>query len=547
MHSAILKWLKISLVNAKVEVAFPMYACSTATKASKLLWSLKKPDEDLADHENQLFRYVRDLKARYGLLSNGIDVWLYRRNGLTLDLIVKETTQQLSEDVSVLEPFCKEILEPTNFVQVKDRLKEAKQEGLVLTDIDSLPAEQFLNAFDLNVESSFGELVRTTQALLDELIGTSTFVDGAYDFWKKTYARDLSGGDVPKIWRDFLPNTQKETVYRFTYALETSYLLSARLILAKAIQDHDRDGHISSKHIADRFISDLDSEANDRTGELPPTAYLKVTENLFNRYATSLFTSIYAQDLFDWWRDFSAASETAQRSFALAVSRAVLSLLRFDFASLESDLLGELYQSYFDPETRKALGEFYTPPEVVEFILDEVGYTGDRGTRLLDPATGSGTFLITALKRYLQANAQRDPVETLDGITKEFRLVAFDINPFAVIMAQVNAAALLVPLYARAVQTDPNLVLRRLPIVRTDSLRQEVVEGEQQQKGVKQNQQGTSQAVGFDFGSEEITAYVELPIKDPASKGQPLRVGVTFPSLEAARQGGKIKNERLCS
>ena len=68
----------------------------------------------------------------------------------------------------------------------------------------------------------------------------------------------------------------------------------------------------------------------------------------------------------------------------------MLSLVRFDFSQLEGDLLGELYQSYFDPETRKALGEFYTPPEVVEFILDEGGYHGEG--RLLDPATGSGTF-----------------------------------------------------------------------------------------------------------------------------------------------------------
>lgn len=127
---------------------------------------LKKPDEDLADHEDQLFRYVRDLKARYGLLSNGVDVWLYKRNGLALDLIAKETSEGLSEKAEVLEPFRKETLEFTNFAQVKGRLEKAKQEGLVLTDIDSLPAEQFLNAFDLNPESPFGELVRTTQATL---------------------------------------------------------------------------------------------------------------------------------------------------------------------------------------------------------------------------------------------------------------------------------------------------------------------------------------------------------------------------------------------
>ena len=56
-----------------------------------------------------------------------------------------------------------------------------------------------------------------------------------------------------------------------------------------------------------------------------------------------------------------------------------------------------LYQRYFDRDTRKALGEFYTPPEVIEFILDECRYKGQRADRLLDPACGSGSFLAAAL------------------------------------------------------------------------------------------------------------------------------------------------------
>ena len=502
----------------------------------QVIVELKKPSENLSEHEPQLFRYVRDLKARYGLLSNGADVWLYKRNGLALEPPVKTTSAALGEDALDLAPFAKETLEPTDFNQVRARLEEARREGLALTDIGSLPAEQFLGAFALVPESPFGELVESTQALLLELLGSSDFVGGAYEFWQKTYARELSSKDAPRAWTKFPLDTSKEGLQRFSFALETAYLLTARLILAKAIQDHDDERQIDVSHIADRFSSYLATQTEGRSGQLPPTAYLSATEKLFDGYATTLFTSIYAKDLFDWWRDFAKASGAAQNAFALAVSRTILSLLRFDFRKLEGDLLGELYQNYFDPETRKALGEFYTPPEVVEFILDEVGYSGDASTRLLDPATGSGTFLIAALRRYLRANAERDPVAVLDGITKEFRLVAFDVNPFAVLIAQINAAALLVPLYTRAIKQDPKLVLRRLPIVRTDSLRQEVIEGETQQKG---------QQFGFDFGSEEITAYVELPVRDPERQGQPLRVGITFPSLEAAKNQGKIRNERL--
>jgi type I restriction-modification system DNA methylase subunit len=490
---------------------------------------LKKPAENLSDHENQLFAYMRDLKSPYGLLSNGRELWLYKREGLNVRLVAKYTAQDLAADATSLEPFRKQHLEATDFKQVKTRFEEAKREGLVLTDVESVQAEQFLNTFDLTPGSPFGELVAKTQTLLGELIGSSDFVTGAYDFWKKTYARD-PGDDIPKVWREFLTTTGREDVYRFMFALETAYLLTARLILAKGIQDHDRDSRISTDHIADRFLMQLDTRKSGRTHKIPETAYLEATQTLFNDYAKTLFTSIYAQDLFDWWRDYGKSSEATRNTFALALARLVLSLVRFDFKELQGDLLGELYQSYFDPETRKALGEFYTPPEVVDFILDEVGYDGEG--RLLDPATGSGTFLIRALRRYLQNSEGKDPIDTLNGLTREFNLVAFDVNPFAVLMAQVNVAAHLVPLYAKAIEKDKDLVLRRLPIVRTDSLRQEVIEGETLQKGTQ---------FGFDFGGEEITAYIELPVK--TSNG-PLRVGLTFPSLDSAKEQGFIRNER---
>lgn len=500
---------------------------------------LKKPIENLSDHEDQLFAYMRDLKAPYGLLSNGKSLWLYEREGLNVRLISKHAAHDLAVDPKPLEPLRKQHLEPTDFKQVKARFEEAKREGLVLTDIESVQAEQFLNTFDLTLGSPFGELVARTQTLLGELLESSDFVSGAYDFWKKTYARD-PGDELPKVWKEFLTTTGREDVYRFMFSLETAYLLTARLILAKAIQDHDREDRISTDHIADGFLKHLDTQKSGRSGKLPEIAYLEATQNLFNGYAKTLFTSIYAQDLFDWWRDYEKSSEITRNTFGLALARLVLSLVRFDFKELQGDLLGELYQSYFDPETRKALGEFYTPPEVVDFILDEVGYDGEG--RLLDPATGSGTFLIRALRRYLQANEGKDPIATLNGLTQEFNLVAFDVNPFAVLMAQVNVAAHLVPLYAKAIEKDKDLVLRRLPIVRTDSLRQEVIEGEQAVEGVKQDKRGrASQNVGFAFGSEEVTTYIELPVK---TADGPLRVGLTFPSLDSAKDQGFIRNER---
>ncbi len=68
---------------------------------------------------------MRDLQARYGLSSNGADVWLYKRNGQALEPPLKTTASALAEDASALTPLAKETLEPTDFAQVRVRLEEA--------------------------------------------------------------------------------------------------------------------------------------------------------------------------------------------------------------------------------------------------------------------------------------------------------------------------------------------------------------------------------------------------------------------------------------
>jgi hypothetical protein len=140
--------------------------------------------------------------------------------------------------------------------------------------------------------------------------------------------------------------------------------------------------------------------------------------------------------------------------------------------------------------------------------------------------------LIRALRRYLNANIGRPPEQVLAGITDEFQLIGSDINPFAVLMAEINVAALLVPLYAEAVTRHPSIVLRRLPIIQTDSLRREFREGEAMHAGIQ---------LGMDFGAEEIRVRTDLPVQ---AGTDPLQVQLTVPRLDAARSQGLVRNAR---
>ena len=222
----------------------------------------------------------------------------------------------------------------------------------------------------------------------------------------------------------------------------------------------------------------------------------------------------------------------------------------FDFASLEGDVLGELYQDYFDRETRLALGEFYTPREVVEFILDEVGYVGeatDRG-RLLDPACGSGTFLVAALQRYLEAHEDEDGRRVLTRLILGLHIVGLDVNPFATLLAQVNYAAQLLPLYSEVLQKGP-FSIQNLPVYRTDSLRFERREAETEKaatSAARPNRRGRSAplpgSVGFRFTYAGDMAVIRqrLPVRAP--EGGFVEVHLPVPRADLARERRLVDN-----
>ncbi|MFH1369853.1 MAG: N-6 DNA methylase [Planctomycetota bacterium] len=102
------------------------------------------------------------------------------------------------------------------------------------------------------------------------------------------------------------------------------------------------------------------------------------------------------------------------------------------------DLLKRLYQYLVPDVVRHHLGEYYTPDWLAELVLDEAGYRGDTRKRVLDPACGSGTFLVLVIQRAREfGKKEKEPVlETARRILAN--VWGFDLNPLAVIAARTN-------------------------------------------------------------------------------------------------------------
>ena len=72
----------------------------------------------------------------------------------------------------------------------------------------------------------------------------------------------------------------------------------------------------------------------------------------------------------------------------------------YNFKYIPIELISAIYETFLDEERRQS-SAFYTPPEIVDFVLNEVlpFDTDLQSTTILDPACGSGIFLVEAYRR----------------------------------------------------------------------------------------------------------------------------------------------------
>ena len=94
--------------------------------------------------------------------------------------------------------------------------------------------------------------------------------------------------------------------------------------------------------------------------------------------------------------------------------------------------LSELYSELNKPEDVKKFGKFYTPVPVVSHVLKRLGYPGEHDRGLMDPACGTGAFLVQAARRYLDAR----PGAGWEDLMREIR--GIDLDPVAVLIARAR-------------------------------------------------------------------------------------------------------------
>ncbi len=228
-----------------------------------------------------------------------------------------------------------------------------------------------------------------------------------------------------KHWAKSLGIATKDAS-QILFAIHSYYALVVKLLTSELLTAVNP---LATASLCERISNACSAEElYDRLRELEDGEY-------WRNYRISNFLE---GDFFSWY--------TNERSNALADSIQALAreFLQFEPATAivkpESikDLLKEFYTTLVDEQIRHDLGEYYTPDWLAERILDRLEYDGDLDVTVLDPACGSGTFLVECISR-IRRRAQkagvtgRELLQTLLG-----RVKGMDLNPLAVISARAN-------------------------------------------------------------------------------------------------------------
>ncbi|MDR2115284.1 MAG: Eco57I restriction-modification methylase domain-containing protein [Planctomycetaceae bacterium] len=128
---------------------------------------------------------------------------------------------------------------------------------------------------------------------------------------------------------------------------------------------------------------------------------------------------------------------------------------KYNFANLKNEIFGFIYENYLkDLYQNKNKGQYFTDPDIVNFMLDEMDYTPKKLVQnkdkisIIDPSCGAGTFLYSAVDRIVEA-FEGKAAETESKIIEDLvskNIFGLDIAEFPLFLAEMSILMRLLPL-----------------------------------------------------------------------------------------------------
>jgi hypothetical protein len=165
---------------------------------------------------------------------------------------------------------------------------------------------------------------------------------------------------------------KRQTEVRERFAEEGAYLLANKVLFYKLLE------------AAPAYSADV------RPLAIRPNHARADLEDYFEEIVTNIdFEAVFEHD--------PIYSEIPLTSIGNRINEFIDELDDQDLTQFDSDVIGRIYEGVIPADRRHDMGEYYTPPAICDLITRLT--VDEENDKILDPACGSGGFLISAYNR----------------------------------------------------------------------------------------------------------------------------------------------------
>lgn len=365
--------------------------------------------------EPQLFKYQKDFEKQYGILTDGY-TWRFYNNNIYRTF----TLETILDTTSLFLTFWKEYIRPEGYyLSFFEKIGQ-----LALTEEKTLHVEDYRQSF-------FEDITKLIQSFKNKL--------------------QIEG---------YLEDTEEKS--KEQRAIELTYAYIIQFILYKTLVDNDFDEfpqefenlvdtiHQSLKKKSYKDILGIINGISDRISKNIYRPFSKEQE-FINKRVFELFRSPKnsLNDVSPWLDIF-------------------VFIKKYNFANVRNEIFGFIYENYLkELYEEEQKGQYFTDPAVVNFMLQQIGYTPEwvkkryefdkDSISLIDPACGSGTFLYAATDIIVQAFKNGFTEEASkkieEAVTKN--IFGLDIEEFPLYLAEMSILMRLLPIIIHKKYNNP--------------------------------------------------------------------------------------------
>jgi len=356
--------------------------------------------------EGQLFQYQGDLEKKYGILTDGY-TWRFYNNNIyrvfTLDHLLSDTAYFLE--------YWKEYIKPEYYY-----LSFFEQAGQL----------SFFRKEELHIEDNRQLFFRDITTLIKSL---------THKFRIEGYFNGL------------------ETKEALKKATEITYAYIIQFILYKTLVDNRFDdfGNDYKRRIETIHNAIKNRSYKDILGVIDGMSH-QISQNIYRPFVKE--QEHIREKLLKLYQE--AKNELSDVSPWLDI---ILFIKRYNFQNVHNEIFGYVYENYlrelYEDEKK---GQYFTDPTVVNFMLEQVGYTAKEikdkikageldKLSIVDPACGSGTFLYSATDEVVKSfsTITDETSKQIEEIVSS-NVFGLDVEEFPLYLAEMNILMRMLPL-----------------------------------------------------------------------------------------------------